>query len=95
MGLTELFAELQEDGYQRVWLYRVFQPDTEVLLFELLLLLSGEEVARKPYYPDQPDRGWERTCWPRDPVFRTLPAGAIELAVVNVRTRLLIGISPL
>lgn len=91
MGSIELFTEFENDGYQSVWLYSVFQPDTETLLFELLLLPSGEEVARKPYYPDQPDRGWEMTCWPRDPVFRTLPEGAIEIPVCTARTRLLLG----
>ncbi|GJL37696.1 hypothetical protein TUM17576_45160 [Enterobacter hormaechei] len=93
MGLIELFAELQEDSYQSVWLYRVFQPDTEVLLFELILSPSGEELARKPYYPDQPDRGWERTYWPHAPAFRTLPEGAFEMVVVEERTRLFLGIS--
>lgn len=91
MGFIELFTELQEDGYQSVWRYKVFQRDTDVLLFELLLLPSGEEVARKPYYPDQPDREWEMTCWPRDPVFRTLPEGAVEIPVSIARTRLLLG----
>jgi hypothetical protein len=93
MGLIELFADLQADGYQSVWRFSVVERDTEVLLYELILSQSGEELARKPYYPDQPDRGWERTYWPRDPVFRSLPEKAIEMTVVDERTRQLLGIS--
>lgn len=91
MGQIELFKELEADGHLSVWRYCVRSSDNKVVLLDLILSRSGEELARKPYYPDQPERGWEMTYWPRDPVFRTLPEGAVEIPVCTARTRLLLG----
>jgi len=96
MGLSELFLELNNEGYAKVWLLRTYgekDDDGNPLLLDLLLCHTGEEIARCGYWPEQTERDWKMTVWGMKN-FGALPADAVELDVARVLTRLSIGIKP-
>lgn len=93
MGLIELYAELKMDGVTGVWFFVASGPEDDDggrMRIELMLNPDGSEIARRTCYPDQPERGWERTFWPHEPVFRSRPEGAVSMDTGEVFTRTLL-----
>ena len=97
MSLNDLFLELNNEGYDRVWLYRTYgaqDDDGNFMRLDLLLSSSGEEIARCGYWPEQHERNWQRLIWGMKD-FAARPASADELRVKAVLTKLVLGISPI
>ncbi|MEA4758383.1 hypothetical protein VBQ76_24825 [Klebsiella pneumoniae] len=97
MSLNDLFQELKNEEYDKVWLYRTYgaqDDDGNFMLLDLLLSSSGEEIARCGYWPEQNGRNWQRLSWGMKG-FTVLPASADELLVKTVLTNLAIGICPI
>ncbi|KMV67897.1 hypothetical protein AI28_00955 [bacteria symbiont BFo1 of Frankliniella occidentalis] len=95
MGLSKLFYELINEGHMKVWIIPGFGPeddDGNRMLIDLLFSSTGDELARRSYWPDQDERHWKMTTW-AIANFELFPENAVELDVRQVFARLTLGMS--
>lgn len=94
MELQDLLQEVLDEGFKKVWLFRTYgfkDDDGNSILLDLFLDHTGEEIARRAYWPDQTGHDWKMTIWGMMH-FGSLPASAVEIDVATSLLMLAIGI---
>lgn len=96
MDLNEVFHELNNGGYSKVWLMATHDredDDGNPMWLDLLLSHIGEQITRCCYWPDQTDRNWKMTTWGLKDFDSPLSV-ATEVDVKTVLTGLSLGFNP-